>query len=120
MLNLLPSIFVLGLAALAALLLALNRRSPPDKVAERSAAAHALALATVMQIIHFGEETVTGFHVSLPGMLGLPEIPLSLFITFNLVWIGLWFASVPGLRAARTFAFFAENWAEELKEPVGN
>lgn len=107
MLNVLPSMVVLGLAALAALLLVLSRRSPPESVAERLSAARSLALAVGVQSIHFVEEAVTGFHERLGALLGLPGIPLSVFLVFNLSWLGIWVASVPGLRSARAFAFFA-------------
>ncbi|MEE8585747.1 MAG: hypothetical protein V3T83_12950 [Acidobacteriota bacterium] len=60
--SVLPSMFVLGLAAFAALLLVLSRRSPPEKVAERLAAARALALAVGVQSVHFAEEAATGLH----------------------------------------------------------
>ncbi len=107
MLSVLPSIFVLGLAALAALSLALSRRSPPENVAERLAAARALALAVGLQSIHFTEEATTGFHERLGALLALPGIPLSVFLVFNLAWLGIWVASVPELRSARAAAFFA-------------
>ena len=107
MLSLLPSILVLGLAALAALLLASNRPSPPENVAERFTAARALALATGIQALHFTEEAATGFHERLPALLGLPAMPFSFFILFNLAWLVIWVASIPGLRSSRTAAFFA-------------
>ncbi len=107
MLNVLPSMFVLGLAALAALLLVRSRRSPPENGAERLAAARALALAVGVQSVHFTEEAATGFHERLGALLGLPGIPLSYFVLFNLTWLGIWVASVPGLRSARAAAFFA-------------
>ena len=107
LLSLLPSAFVLGLAALAALLLVLSRRSPPENVAERLAAARALAVAVGVQSVHFAEEVGTGFHERFPALLGLPAMPVSFFVAFNLTWIGIWVASVPGLRAARPAAFFA-------------
>ncbi len=107
MLNVFPSLFVLGLAALAALLLVLSHPSPPENVAERRAAAHALALAVGVQSVHFAEEAATGFHERLGALLGLPGIPFSLFVFFNLAWIGIWVASVWGLRSARAVAFFA-------------
>ncbi len=107
MLSVIPSIVVLGLAALVALLLALSRPSPPEREMERHAAAQALALAVGVQGVHFAEETATGFHERLPALFGLPGIPLSVFVAFNLVWLGIWAASVPGLRSARTAAFFA-------------
>jgi hypothetical protein len=106
-LNLLPSIVALGLAALAALHLALSRRSPPEKVAERSGAARALALAVGLQSVHFAEEAATGFHERFGAVFGLPGMPLTGFVIFNLAWLGIWLASIPGLRSARTFAFFA-------------
>ncbi len=107
MLNVLPSILVLGLAALAALRLVQSRRSPPENVAERLAAARALALAVGVQSVHFAEEAATGFHERLGALLGVPGIPLSVFVVFNLTWLGIWVASVPGLRSARAAAFFA-------------
>ncbi len=107
MLNALPSIIVLGLAAFAALLLVLRRRSPPENVTERLAAARALALAVGVQSVHFAEEAATGLHERLGALLGLPGIPLSVFVAFNLMWLGIWVASVPGVRSARAAAFFA-------------
>ena len=107
MLNALPRIIVLGLAALAALLLVLRRRSPPEKVTERLAAARSLALAVGVQSVHFAEEAATGLHERLGALLGLPGIPLSVFVVFNLMWLGIWAASVPGVRSARAVAFFA-------------
>ena len=107
MIKVLPSMTVLGLAAFAALLLVLSRRSPPENVAERLDAARALAIAVGVQSVHFAEEAATGLHERLGALLGLPGIPLSVFVVFNLTWIGIWVASVPGLRSARTVAFFA-------------
>ncbi len=107
MLNVLPSMFVLGLAAVAALFLVLSRGSPPENVPERVAAARALAVAVAVQSVHFAEEAATGFHERLGALLGLPGIPLSVFVIFNLTWLVIWVASVPGLRSGRTAAFFA-------------
>lgn len=107
MLSLLPSIVALGLAAVAALVLALNRRSPPENVAQRSAAARALTFAVCIQALHFVEESVTGFNEQFPGLFDLPAMPFSVFVVFNLAWLAIWAASIPGLRAARTAAFFA-------------
>jgi len=105
--SLLPSIFVLGLAALVSLILVQTRHSPPGKLAERTMAARALLIATGIQGVHFTEEVVTGFHESLPALFGLPAMSFSLFLAFNLVWLGIWFASVPALKSAYRFAFFA-------------
>lgn len=107
MLSLLPSLFVLGLAALAAVVLARTRPSRPENVAERSAAARALALATAVQAVHFTEEATTGFPERLGALLGLPAMPMSFFVVFNLTWLLIWIISVPGIRTARAFAFFA-------------
>lgn len=107
MLSVLPSIIILGLAALAAVRLAQVRRSPQGKVVQRVAAAQALALTVVVQGAHFGEEWATGFHERFPALLGLPAMPLSIFVTFNLAWIGIWITSVPGIRLARPVAYFA-------------
>lgn len=107
MLNLLPSMFVLGLAALIALLLVQARLSLPGMVAERGAAARALAIAVVVQAAHFAEETASGLPQRLPALFDLPPIPFSLFVAFNLVWLGIWIASVPALKSRLPAAFFA-------------
>jgi hypothetical protein len=107
MLTVLPSVLVLGLAALAALLLVLGRGSPPESGEERLAAARVLALAVVVQGIHFAEEAATGFHDRLGPLFGVPGMPFSLFVVFNLVWLGIWIVSVPGLQALHPVAFFA-------------
>lgn len=101
----LPSIIVLGAAALFAL--AMSRASPVGKVAERNAAARSLLLATAIQSIHFVEEAATGFSERFPALFDLPPIPLSIFLTFNLIWILIWVASIPGLQSSRPVAFFA-------------
>jgi hypothetical protein len=43
----------------------------------------------------------------LGDLLGLPAMPLAFFLAFNLIWIAIWIASIPGLRAGRPFAIFA-------------
>ncbi len=76
-------------------------------MAERLDAARALALAVGLQSLHFAEEVATGLHERFPALLDLPSMPLSFFVIFNLTWLGIWVASVPGLRSARASAFFA-------------
>jgi hypothetical protein len=98
---------VLGLAALAALHLASSRPSRPDLGAERRRAARVLAFAAAIQGLHFAEEGLTGFHEALGPLLGLPPMSPSFFVTFNVGWLGIWIASVPGLLSARRPAFFA-------------
>jgi hypothetical protein len=34
-------------------------------------------------------------------------MPFSFFVVFNVVWIAIWIASIPGLRSSRRIAFFA-------------
>lgn len=107
MMNVLPSLLVLGLAAVAAAMLVRTRWSPPGNEVARRAAANALTVAVVIQAIHFVEEAATGFNVRLAELLGLPAMAFSFFVGFNVLWLGIWTASVPGLRSARPFAFFA-------------
>ena len=105
--SLIPSILVLSLAAIAALLLAMRRPSPARLVSQRAEAAKALTLATAIQSAHFAEEWATGFHVRFPALFGLEPMPLGLFVGFNLTWIAIWVASIPLLRSARIPALFA-------------
>jgi len=107
MLSLIPSIVALGLAAFAALLLALRHPSPTELSMERDTASRVLALATAIQCGHFAEEWATDFPARFPALFGLEPMPLSFFVVFNLTWIAFWIASVPLLRAARKPAFFA-------------
>jgi hypothetical protein len=107
MLSLVPSAVALGLAALGALYLAQGRRSPVERRAEGRAASRMLAVATLFQALHFGEELGTGFRVRFGDLFGLGAMPLWLFVAFNLTWIGFWIASVWWARSGRRFAFFA-------------
>ena len=76
-------------------------------LAQRAAAARTLALATAIQAAHFVEETATGFHERFPALFGAPPMPLAFFVGFNLTWLAIWVAAVPGLGNSRTWAFFA-------------
>jgi hypothetical protein len=107
MLSVLPSIIVLGMAALAALYLAIRCPSPPEKIAARRTASNTFAVATGLQSIHFIEEAATGFNERFPALLGFPSMSFSVFVVFNVVWIAIWIASIPGLRSVRLVAFFA-------------
>lgn len=105
--SLLPTLVVLGLAALAALLATSSRWPPVAGAVERGAAARALAIALGLQSLHFAEEAATGFPERLGDLVGLPAMSYAFFVVFNLTWIGLWIASVPGLRTGRRGAYFA-------------
>ena len=107
MVSLLPSIIVLGLAALAAYSLTIRRISPATYSTARRSAAKALAIATAIQAVHFLEEAMNDFHLRLGAQFDLPAMPYGFFVAFNLAWIGIWIASIPGLQATRSWAFFA-------------
>ena len=107
MTSLLPSIIALGLAVIYALYLAVKRHPASNDEASLTSASHILTIAVMVQSIHFTEELVTGFHEAFPGFFGLDAIPLSIFITFNVVWIAIWIASIPGIRASSRPAYFA-------------
>ena len=105
-LSIVPSVVALGLAAAAAAGLALRRRPWLENVAMLVNARRALALATGIQALHFAEEAATGFHERFPALFGLPAMPYSLFVSFNVVCLVIWLAAIPGLRSARSWAFF--------------
>lgn len=107
MISVFPSFFILGLVALAALFVSRSRWSPPDDVAARRVAARVFVLAIGAQSIHFVEEVTTGFPERWGALLGLPAMPLALFIGVNLGWIAIWGASVRGVSSGRPSAFFA-------------
>jgi hypothetical protein len=102
----LPSALFLGLAALAALLLA-RRVSPPDKSAERAAATRALLVAVAAQALHVLEEASTGFHRRFGPLFGVEGMPFWLFVAVNVAWITVWLAASRELRQVRAWAFFA-------------
>lgn len=105
--SLLPSALVLGLVAIAAIFLTVGRLSPAASALARKSAANALAIAIGFQAVHFVEEALNDFHLRLGAQFDLPAMPYTFFIAFNLAWIGVWIASIPGLQAARPWAFFA-------------
>jgi hypothetical protein len=107
MLSVVPSLVVLGLAAVAALRLAQLRPSPAGLLSERITASKWLGIATAIQSAHFAEEWATGFHIRFPALFGLDPMPLSFFVAFNVAWIAIWITSMPFLRTAHTAAFFA-------------
>jgi len=105
--SVLASLIILTVVAAAALRLAIVRSSPPGLASARAAAARSVALATAMQAAHFAEEYATDFHQRFPQLLGLPAMPLSFFVIFNLTWLAIWTLSVAGIRAGNNGAFFA-------------
>lgn len=107
LLSFLPAIAILGLAALAALRQTLTYRPQPESGGSLKSATVALAVAACIQAIHFTEEALTDFPGRLGALLGIPAMPTSFFLTFNLCWLAIWAASVPGLLSVRPWAFFA-------------
>jgi len=105
--SMLPSILVLGLAALWAVGMTRGRSSPAEYAGQRRRAAAALAVVTELQFVHFLEEAETGLDVQLPGLLGLDAMPRAGFLGFNAAWLVIWVVSVAGVRAGISMAFFA-------------
>lgn len=103
----LPSILVLGLAAIVSLFLTRSRVSTEDLRSERTSAAWALVIATVLQAIHFGEELSTGFHTELGELLNIPAMSSTFFIVFNISWLIIWAVAVVGIRRGHNLAYFA-------------
>jgi hypothetical protein len=95
----------LGVVAVVALALTLARAigagGPELRRAVRMAAATAL-----LQAGHFAEELATGFPVRFPDALGLAPWPPGFFVSFNLVWLAIWGASVQALARRRRAALF--------------
>jgi len=106
LLSLLPSALVLGVAAVIALVLTLSRNwAHESKSLIRGA--HRLTVVTILfQSAHFTEELVTGFHERFPALLGLPPMPIRVFVFFNLAWLAIWCLSVWGLVTRRRVALF--------------
>ena len=96
----------LSLAALIALLLTLTRNADnTDPTAQRSLML-LVALAIVLQSLHFAEELLADFHERFPEMLGLRPWSVTFFVCFNLFWIAVWGLSLVGLHKKVRAAFF--------------
>lgn len=88
----------LTVAAVAAILLTVARRpAGPDVLATARIGPWFVGGITV-QMAHFAEELVTGFHLRFPALLGLEPWPARFFVNFNLVWITVWLFAVPFVR----------------------
>jgi len=70
------------------------------------ATSHSRAHGGRAQVSHVfpSEEALTGFPQRLGELLGLPAMPMSFFLRFNLAWLVIWTVSVPGLRSGQTLA----------------
>lgn len=104
--SLLPSATVLGMAGVIALFLTFSRDWAHESKSLIRGAVHITVVATLFQAAHFTEELVTGFHEQFPALLGLPPMPIRVFVVFNLAWLGIWSLSAWGLAARRRVALF--------------
>ena len=105
--SLIPSIVVLGSAAVLAALLS-TLRTPVGAVSDRLRVASRLLLAaTAIQAMHFAEEWATGFPAALASVSGFPPMPTSFFVGFNLAWLVAWIGSVAVLHRGHSLAMFA-------------
>lgn len=52
-----------------------------------------LLAAICFHLIHLTEEAVYDFHRLFPELLGLVAWPLSLFLSFNILWAAIWIIS---------------------------
>ncbi len=107
MLSLLPSAVILGIAMLASLYLVLHRPivHGKDELVARVGQLYPFAIG--LQALHFLEETMTGFPVRFPALFGLDPMPQLMFLGINVIWIGIWVVTVPGIKSRNHFAFFA-------------
>lgn len=101
------SLVILVVVAFAALGMTLKRPLSAELVNERATAARALEFAALAQAVHFTEAAITGFDERFPALFGLPPMPISFILTFNLVALVIWFSSVSGLRSGSSAALFA-------------
>jgi len=104
--SLLPSVLILGAVAMVALQFTRGRAISDDPIILRRAAV-GLAIATVVQGIHFTEEALTGFHETFPAAFGQPPMSYTLFLVFNVGWLCIWAISIRGLISGQRAAFFA-------------
>ena len=84
-----------------------TRETPRSVISFKSIA----LIAISFHLLHLGEETVYGFHRLFPELLGLAVWPLWLFLSFNLMWVGVWlvglFVVPPNRFTITTFWFLA-------------
>ena len=102
-----PSLVVLVVLATIAMNIAFSARKKSVAPEARRPAAIAFVTAIVLQALHFAEEAATGFNVRFPEVFGLEPMAFYGFFAFNLGWIVIWIASVPGLGFGRTGSRFA-------------
>jgi hypothetical protein len=58
-------------------------------------------------MVHFAEETSTGFYARFPEFLGLARWSETFFISFNLLWACVWVLSIAYLKVYPRLAVFS-------------
>jgi len=106
MIELLPSVLVLSVMAVIALWVTISRGGVAADAAPVQSAVRVAATAVAAQAGHFIEELATGFHERFPAVFGLEPLSLPLFVSFNLLWLGIWALSAWGLARRRQVALF--------------
>ena len=87
----------LSLAAVFSALLSYRRHSvAQDDLAKIT---RLIVIATALHLVHFSEETFTGFHAEFPTLLGLAPWPISFFVSFNLLCVFTWILCIPIIRS---------------------
>lgn len=99
----------LGLSVAAAVAAVLTFTRAPISAARAAIESlrRVLVMTVALQSLHFLEELATGFHQRFPQWLGLAPWSATFFVAFNLFWIAVWVAGVPGIAARRTWALLA-------------
>lgn len=92
--------FGLSLAAMASLYLAFRRNT--IKKSHHKRLVQLVVLGTFFHLIHFAEETLTGFYTAFPEFLNLAPWPVSFFVTFNLICVALWLTCIPFIKNHQT------------------
>lgn len=105
MTNVLPSVLVLGAAAVAALYPTISRGGVAAGVTIRPAVRIAV-IAIAAQAVHFVEELTTGLNESLPAVFGLRPLSRSFFVSVNVAALAIWALSAWGLARRSQAALF--------------
>lgn len=103
--SLLPSAVALTTMAVIALRVTMVRHPRVDAV-ERRRLVRSAAVAVLVQAGHFVEELTTGFHDAFPAVFGSGPMSTRLFVIFNVTWLVIWVACLPGLARGYRAAFF--------------
>lgn len=104
--SLLPTIVILGIAAMLALFLMLTSRWTDQFGNHIRSTIYVVIITIIFQAAHFSEELLTGLDKRLPDFFGLAPMSTQFFITFNLFWLFIWAVSTWGLAKQVRLALF--------------